>query len=1044
MKTTTNIIQPLRNHLQHLALAVTAGVLLGLSVSTNALAASITYVGIDTDTKGDWRTTSVTKPLDISGDNAYGTDGWLRCQKTGTGDNWPDPPGVVSQPSYATLSFIPGSGMPDAPFAAYILVDQPLTPAASVADDRAVPWYAYPIGSGVTRDLGQITMTAAKTFRVALLGDHRADGNTAYPTAKLRIHQTVGGTADSGAQSILPLGNGGKWILFDITGANGDVFNIEATANTGGEADLIIVALDRARFPVVSAASTDWNIASTWSPAAVPTADSEVTVNTHAVTIDSAQSTTPANCYSLTITGSGSVVATGQSLTVEGDLNTTGGMLALDATSILNIANANTSASLANLTYSTGTTLNVTNELTVDSIKDLSGATLNTPRVILAGGTLTKSDGLGIGSGKLIGGNGTVASTVTVASGGRVSPGTDATIATIATNSLSLASGSLLTINAASTSSNSNDQITVGTGGGLTINGGAIVFLNGTGTAAASGFGTYNLISYSGVIGGTGVSSLTMANPHPGREYSFGTSGGFVTLTVTQKPGIIIFDAASSKGVGIASSASWVHTVASGNSRMLVVGVTTERNTDNTPATVFFGSQALTKVPGSFAKSNAMVYISTELWYLVAPNEGTAAITVTFNTSISSGIQCGAVSLFGVKQDAPEAVAVATGTQLNNGTAYSVPITTLTDGAWLVDIVGSANNSNTIRTTGTNMIERWNAADSGQCTQAGATREVATAGPVTDTWGSTISSRKSQSIAAFAPAPTAVAIISGSNGTVTGGGIYLLDATATLTATPDPGYLFTGWTGDASGTVSPLSVLMNANKNITANFTPDTNDTDGDGLTNYQEIVEYGTNPTKQDTDNDGVKDAVDAFPLDIAEWLDTDHDGTGDNADLDDDGDGLSDADEINTYGTNPKLADSDGDGLSDLDELQVYTTNPLVADTDSDGLTDGAEVNTYHTLPKVADTDGDGFFDGYEVLTGHLPLVATDKPALVAEVRTAVEFTFPAASGKTYRIEASLDLATWATVEDGIAGNGAVIQRFYTTRNMPMRYFRVEESGP
>jgi uncharacterized repeat protein (TIGR02543 family) len=284
----------------------------------------------------------------------------------------------------------------------------------------------------------------------------------------------------------------------------------------------------------------------------------------------------------------------------------------------------------------------------------------------------------------------------------------------------------------------------------------------------------------------------------------------------------------------------------------------------------------------------------------------------------------------------------------------------------------------------------------------------------------------------------------GANGSVAGGGSHGFNTTAILHATANPGYLFASWTGDATGTDNPLSVLMDADKTITANFGPDTNDDDDDELTNYQEIVEYGTNPTKPDTDGDGVKDSKDAFPLDPAETLDTDHDGTGDNADLDDDGDGLTDVDEINTYGTNPKRADSDGDGLSDPDELQVYLTNPMNPDMDNDGLKDGAEVNTYGTLPKVGDTDGDGFLDGYEVLTGHLPLVATDKPALVADARTAIEFTFPAASGKTYRIEASFDLATWETVENGIAGNGAVIQRFYTTRDMPKRYFRVEESAP
>ena len=234
---------------------------------------------------------------------------------------------------------------------------------------------------------------------------------------------------------------------------------------------------------------------------------------------------------------------------------------------------------------------------------------------------------------------------------------------------------------------------------------------------------------------------------------------------------------------------------------------------------------------------------------------------------------------------------------------------------------------------------------------------------------------------------------------------------------------------------------MNADKSIVATFAPDTNDTDNDGLTNYQEIVELGTNPTLQDTDGDNVKDKDDAFPLNIAEWLDTDRDGTGDNADLDDDGDGLSDVDEINIHGTNSKRADSDGDGLSDPAELQTHLTNPNLADTDSDGLSDGAEINTHGTNPKDGDSDDDGFLDGYEVLTGKSPLNILDKPALVAEARTAIEFVFPAAIGKTYRIEDSTDLATWGTVESGIVGTGGQIQRFYSTRNMPQRFFRVEE---
>jgi len=40
----------------------------------------------------------------------------------------------------------------------------------------------------------------------------------------------------------------------------------------------------------------------------------------------------------------------------------------------------------------------------------------------------------------------------------------------------------------------------------------------------------------------------------------------------------------------------------------------------------------------------------------------------------------------------------------------------------------------------------------------------------------------------------------------------------TITATPAANYTFTGWSGDASGTTNPLTVTMDAAKNITANF----------------------------------------------------------------------------------------------------------------------------------------------------------------------------------------------------------------------------------
>lgn len=48
---------------------------------------------------------------------------------------------------------------------------------------------------------------------------------------------------------------------------------------------------------------------------------------------------------------------------------------------------------------------------------------------------------------------------------------------------------------------------------------------------------------------------------------------------------------------------------------------------------------------------------------------------------------------------------------------------------------------------------------------------------------------------------------------------YTNGSSVILTAAPAVGYVFSSWSGDATGSVNPLTVVMNANKNITANFT---------------------------------------------------------------------------------------------------------------------------------------------------------------------------------------------------------------------------------
>jgi len=83
-----------------------------------------------------------------------------------------------------------------------------------------------------------------------------------------------------------------------------------------------------------------------------------------------------------------------------------------------------------------------------------------------------------------------------------------------------------------------------------------------------------------------------------------------------------------------------------------------------------------------------------------------------------------------------------------------------------------------------------------------------------------------------------------------------------------------------------------------------------------------------------------------------------------DTDSDGLTDYDEINNYGTDPTKQDTDNDRLSDYEEVNTYGTDPIKADTDSDGVKDGQEIE-YNTDP-LDSNDLDWDRDGFSTLNG------------------------------------------------------------------------------
>ncbi len=161
-------------------------------------------------------------------------------------------------------------------------------------------------------------------------------------------------------------------------------------------------------------------------------------------------------------------------------------------------------------------------------------------------------------------------------------------------------------------------------------------------------------------------------------------------------------------------------------------------------------------------------------------------------------------------------------------------------------------------------------------------------------------------------------------------------------------------------------------------------DGDGDGLPDLLEAV-HGTDPSKRDTDGDGLYDGTEILLLRTnASMVDTDQDEISDGEEVlrtltdplraDTDGDGLTDGSEVMDWGTDPLSSDTDADSLQDRNET-VLGTDPLRFDTDGDGLSDGEEV-MLGTGPLKADTDGGGAIDGIEVRFGADPLDPRDDP--------------------------------------------------------------------
>lgn len=139
-------------------------------------------------------------------------------------------------------------------------------------------------------------------------------------------------------------------------------------------------------------------------------------------------------------------------------------------------------------------------------------------------------------------------------------------------------------------------------------------------------------------------------------------------------------------------------------------------------------------------------------------------------------------------------------------------------------------------------------------------------------------------------------------------------------------------------------------------------DSDGDGLSDAQEAL-LGSNPQVA---GDGPA-RLTALTLQAATAVTSAPAALVDDG-RDSDGDGLTDFQE-QFLGTNPFDPDTDGDGLSDFAEAVGFSyasrdwrLDPLAQDTNRDGVLDSLEVGRSGNLLVARDSDGDGIPDAFD----------------------------------------------------------------------------------
>lgn len=304
-----------------------------------------------------------------------------------------------------------------------------------------------------------------------------------------------------------------------------------------------------------------------------------------------------------------------------------------------------------------------------------------------------------------------------------------------------------------------------------------------TNIGAAAGAG--QSIIYNNSVGTTlrGASSSKLDAVAPlTMSWTLGTAQRWAEVIVSIKAAptaATSFDSAASVTVTNSTTCSWLHTVGSGNDRLLLVGVSLRNlalQTVSTSIVPKFNGVAMTLVSSATNGIAAPGNVRAEMWRLLNPPVGTFTVTVTFATAlaptvpIAANAVCGSTSWSGVNQSVPLGTAVACiGPVCATAGASTTPTATVT--AVSGDVVANvlAAETSETATAGACCTERWNASVANQVRGAASNQPGPSGAATTVVASWTLGSTQPWALLAvpIKPAPIAPTYVSSASNSVT-------------------------------------------------------------------------------------------------------------------------------------------------------------------------------------------------------------------------------------------------------------------------------------